>query len=347
MASPPVRASIGTACLLLLIAAVVPAACRRAAFGDAVRDSVPPAFARAAREAPRVAAQQQAGVRRPWPARVGRLLLVAAAAVGLFLALALLMEGRFIFFPSRDPDGAWEPLGASAEQCFFRTADGLKLHGWWYPGHGPGNPSERPVLLWCHGNAGNITHRASNFAMLAGRGLAVLLFDYRGYGLSEGKPSEPGLYLDVEAAYRYLVEDRGIAPHRIVCYGRSLGAAVALHAALGRDVAGVVLESPFASIPAMARLDPVLRPLAGLVRNRFDNLARIGRLDRPLLVIQAERDEVVPAEQGRAVFDAARSDKQLHVVAGARHNDVCETAGEDYWRVLTDFCIRCVKGRGG
>jgi fermentation-respiration switch protein FrsA (DUF1100 family) len=283
--------------------------------------------------------QGAAGPKR-WLRKAGRILAAVGLGAGLALVLVLALEDRFIFFPEPAPLDGWEPPGLGVERCFITTADGVRLHAWWHRG-GPDEAPRRTVLLWFHGNAGNISHRADNLRMLADRGLALLLVDYRGYGASEGKPSERELYLDGEAAYRYLVEERGIEPGRIVCFGRSLGAAVALHVALDAEVAGLIMESPFANIPAMARANPVLRLAAALARNRFDSLGRVGRLQVPLLIIHGERDRVVPIAQGRAIFEAAPEPKRFHVLEQAGHNDTYLAGGPDYWRAFTEFCAGC------
>ena len=178
--------------------------------------------------------------------------------------------------------------------------------------------------------------------MLVGRGFAVLLFDYRGYGRSEGSPSEGGLYLDAEAAYQYLVRDRGVEPDRIICFGRSLGAAVALHVAVRRQVAGLIMESAFASVPAVAARCFWVRPLVGLLRNRFNNAARIRGLKAPLLMVHGGDDKLVPIEHGKALFAAAPGAKQFFVVQGAGHNDTYVTGADEYLRTLREFADRCV-----
>jgi hypothetical protein len=279
---------------------------------------------------------------RAWLRKAVRLVAVAALTLAAACAVLLLFERRLVYHPKGKPVSEWAPAWLGIEEVTFRTRDGLRLYGWWHPGRGEGAPSARPVVLWCHGNAGNITHRADNLALLTQRGLAVLLFDYRGYGRSEGSPSEEGLYLDAEAAYAYLVGERGVEPQRIVVFGRSLGAAPALHVAIERPVAGLIMEGAFASVPAMAKHIVPLLPLGRLVRTKFDNLGRVRRLAVPLLTFHAERDELVPIEQGRAVFDAAPEPKEFHVVEGAGHNDTYEVGGEEYLRTLAEFCRRCV-----
>ncbi len=268
----------------------------------------------------------------------------AAACVAVFGALLLLLENRLVYHPTHGPDVAWDAERLGAEEVFFRTEDGLRLCGWWHDGGTRANADPVPVLLWCHGNAGNISHRAENLQMLTDRGLAALLFDYRGYGKSEGSPSEEGLYRDARAAHRYLVEERGVEPERIVCFGRSLGAAVALSTAVSRSVAGLVMEAAFENVPAMARkLFPVV-PVWGLTRNRFDNLERVEELNVPLLTIHGEKDRLVPPEQARSLFEAAPEPKEFYSVAGAGHDDTYAVGGERYLDRLELFCRRCVRG---
>ena len=189
----------------------------------------------------------------------------------------------------------------------------------------------------CHGNAGNVSHRLDRALLMQSRlGADVLLFDYRGYGASEGSPDEEGTYRDARAAWCWLVA-RGAAPERVVLFGESLGSAVALQLALEVDARALVLESPFASVPAMARAVYPFLPVWPFVRTRYDNAAKIGRLRMPLLVLHGERDEVVPFAQGRRVFDAAPEPKRFFTIPGAGHNDTYAAGGDLYWRVLGDF----------
>ncbi|MHC5034518.1 MAG: alpha/beta hydrolase, partial [Planctomycetota bacterium] len=246
----------------------------------------------------------------------------------------------FVFHPSRGPVASWAPPGLGIEECTLRTADGLELYAWWHPGEG--DPAQRPVLLWFHGNAGNITHRAEGLRAFAARGLAVLLLDYRGYGRSDGTPSEYGFYLDAEAAYRYLVEERGVAPERIICFGRSLGAAVALHLARRRRAAGLIMEGTFASVPELARRKFSLVPVWSLLRNRFDSLRLIRGAKLPILMVHGSEDRLAPIAQAKGVFDAATAPREFYVVEGAGHNDTEEIGGDEYFDTLSRFCYRCV-----
>jgi len=235
---------------------------------------------------------------------------------------------RAIYHPFKHPRGAWDLQGTlGAADVWLEAADGVRLHGWWMA------PAEaRLATLYLHGNAGNITHRAPQAGKITAAGSAVLLLDYRGYGRSQGRPTEKGLYQDAEAGYRHLLS-RGFRPERIVLHGESLGTAVAVDLAARLPCAGLILEAPFTSTREIAaRILPVLGPL---VMHSFDSRAKIAGVRAPLLVIHGDRDEVVPYELGRALFDAANPPKSFFTAAGHGHNDLPETAG--YGERLAEF----------
>jgi hypothetical protein len=263
----------------------------------------------------------------------GKAALRIAALVAIVAALMLLFERRLIYFPLREHDATPRGLGLAHEELALVAEDGVRLHGWFLPVAG-----SRLTLLVCHGNAGNVSHRLDRALLAQARlGADVLLFDYRGYGRSEGSPDEEGTYRDARAAWRWLVA-RGQRPGRIVIFGESLGAAVALQLALDTEGArALVLESPFASIPAMARAVYPFLPVWPLVRTRYDNLGKVRRLRAPVLVVHGERDDIVPFAQGRRVFDAAPEPKRFYAIPGAAHNDTYVVGGEAYWRVLREF----------
>jgi len=257
-----------------------------------------------------------------------RILVLLLLAGGVLL----LLEKHLIYFPMRAHDATPVGLGLAHEELALRTEDGVRLHGWFLPVEG-----SRLSLLVCHGNAGNVSHRLDRALLLQSRlKLDVLLFDYRGYGASEGSPYEEGTYRDARAAYRWLVA-RGIGPERVVLFGESLGSAVALQVAVEVEARALVLESPFASIPEMARAVYPFLPVWPFVRTRYDNVAKVGRLRMPLLVLHGDRDEVVPFTQGRRVFDAAPEPKTFFAIPGASHNDTYLVGGEAYWQALRAF----------
>ena len=291
--------------------------------------------------------------------------LIVAGGALFALVLARLVENSMIFFPARYPAGEWDPErpGVGAQEFSFRTADGLLLHGWWFatpsgadnatpsgadtaPSSGAANApeaeAEPPVLLWAHGNGGNLTDRAMHARALAQQGLEVFIFDYRGYGKSEGSPDEPGIYRDAEAAYAFLTGDRGVSPERIVLLGRSLGTAPAARLATRVPHAGTVLVSPLPSAKRMARRMFGGLPVDLLIRSRFPVLDWVAQRDTPLLVIHGDRDEVIPVSFGREVFEAAAEPKQFVLLPGAGHNDILMVSGHDYLDPLARFAKAAV-----
>jgi len=243
----------------------------------------------------------------------------------------LLFEENLIYFPSRELVTTPEALGLEVQEVFLFAADGIRIHGWFLPASSRRSPSY--TVLVCHGNAGNISGRLDRSLLLQGElGVDVFLFDYRGFGRSEGRPSEEGTYRDAIAAHRYLIEERGIAPERLILFGESLGAAVAIELSLRKAAAALVLEAPFSSILDMARVAyPFLLPLKSFFRTRYDNLEKIPAVTLPLLVFHGRRDPTVPFAQGEALFRAAREPKTLVAVEEAGHADAFLQGGDLYW----------------
>ncbi len=228
----------------------------------------------------------------------------------------MFLEESFIFFPSRYPDGDWNPQDLEFEDVHVQSADGTRLHGWYFPCDNP-----RAVVLFSHGNAGNLSHRAETAQVLRQRvGVSVMLYDYRGYGRSEGRPSEKGILADGRAARTWLANRAGLSPDEVVLMGRSLGGAVSVD--LAQDGArALVLESTFTSIPEVAALHYRWLPLRFLLRTRFDSLAKINSYRGPLLQSHGNADGLVPYAIGRRLFEAANEPKQFFTVEGGDHND--------------------------
>lgn len=246
------------------------------------------------------------------------------------LAYMSLMESRFLYFPIRELDATPADYGLESEELRLTASDGVALHGWWIRAGG-----RRAVLLF-HGNAGNVSHRLDRAKVFADRlGVDLFLVDYRGYGRSEGKPSEAGLYRDGLATYE-AARARGFEPERIVLMGESLGCAVAVEVALNRPAAGVALETPFLSVPALARRHYPFVPTL-LIRSRFDTESKIRGVAPPKLFLVAERDEIAPPAHGRKLFELAAPPKELFVIPGAGHNDTYVVGGEPYIGVWKRF----------
>lgn len=252
------------------------------------------------------------------------------------------LDQRFLYYPTAWQEGEWAAVsGLPIQDVQFRSADGVKLHGWLV--EAPGSPG---IVLWCHGNAANVINRLDQLARWHAGGISILIFDYRGYGRSQGRPSEPGLYRDAVAAYE-LVRERGWPPERIVLYGQSLGAAVAIELATQRPVAGVILEAPFPSVRAVVKLYYGALPLHWLLCARYDLVSRLARVQAPLLVAHGDSDRIISFRLGREVFDAARQPKEFYRVHGADHNDVYLVGGQAYLDRLVAFIRRVTAAAAG
>ena len=262
--------------------------------------------------------------------RAGTILLVVVAVLAASLGLLWAFQRRLIYLPSPGPVPPAATVLPGAEDVAFPTADGLRLNGWFVPP--VGNPAQRtsnpgPAVLVCNGNGGDRSMRAGLAAELARVGLAVLLFDYRGYGGNPGSPTEEGLADDARAALEYLAGRPEVDPGRVVYLGESLGAAVALRLAVERPPAALVLRSPFASLAEVGRRHYPVLPVSLLLRDRYDSAARVGRLTAPLLVVAGSRDQIVPVSHSRRLFAAAPEPKRLVVLDGVDHNDYDLHAG--------------------
>ncbi len=252
------------------------------------------------------------------------------------------MEEKFIFFPDSTVDVTPKDAGLSFDDIFFTTDDGVRLNGWFVPYRG-----SKITLLWFHGNAGNISHRVENIKLLHAKvNINVFIFDYRGYGRSAGTVSEEGTYKDATAALQYLRSRADVEPKGIIFFGRSLGAAVAADLAAREDCLALILETPFISIREMARAAFPLLPIGPLLRTRYDAVEKIAKLRAPLLVLHGDRDEVVPHEHGKKVFEAAPGTKEFYTIRGAHHNDTYIVGGEAYFRVWKNFIDRAASGQG-
>ena len=223
-------------------------------------------------------------------------------------------------------------MGLHHESIFFDAADGTKLHGWFFPLSG-----KSPVILFCHGNAGNISHRLHNIQELLKKGFQVFIFDYRGFGKSNGSPSREGVYLDGLAAYDYLRNRLGIPPNRIILFGRSLGAAVATEIAAKRKVNRLILESAFTSTKAMARTMPLFALLSPFLPAHYNNLKKIEHITIPKLIIHGNRDEIIPFTMGEQLFEAGPEPKAFYAIEGAGHNDTWVIGGKKYFETLKQF----------
>ena len=269
--------------------------------------------------------------------RAGTILLVAAAVLATSVGLLWAFQRRLIYLPSPGPVPPAASLLPGAEDVSFETADGLRLQGWFVPPAPVDTRTPAPAVLVCNGNGGDRSMRADLAAALTRLGLAVLLFDYRGYGGNPGSPTEEGLAADARAALAYLAGRPEVDPARVVYLGESLGAAVALRLATERPPAALVLRSPFASLVEVGRRHYPVLPVSLLLRDRYDSAELAGRLATPTLVVAGGRDRIVPASHSRRLFAAAPEPKRLVLLEGADHNDHELLAGPRLVDALRSF----------
>jgi len=226
-----------------------------------------------------------------------------------------MLEDSFIFFPTKYPDGDWEPSRLPNENVYFHAPGGPRLHAWFVPHAAP-----RAVVLFAHGNGGNLSHRADLLRVLHDRlKVSTLAFDYRGYGRSEGKPSEQGVMDDARSAAAWLVERTGVRQTDLILYGESLGGAVVVDLAAAKGARALVLENTFSNLTdTAAHHYPWLK---SLIRSRFDSTAKIKAYHGPLLQFHGDADTIIPIELGRRLFAAANEPKEFVMIKGADHND--------------------------
>jgi fermentation-respiration switch protein FrsA (DUF1100 family) len=267
--------------------------------------------------------------------RLAMFLLYLLVAYALLLVLVRLYEHRMIFFPDYPGrlEGDWHPRALAPEDVWLNAADGTRLHAWWIPG-----TNAKFTFLAFHGNASNIANRAPAYEFLRETPANVLAIEYRGYGHSEGQPSEAGFYLDAEAAYQYLVNTKKIDPKAIVSFGQSLGTAVATDLAAHHAVGGVILEAPFPSASRVAgKIFWFLPGLPFLVHSQFDTKSKLRRINVPLLVVHCTQDPVLPFAFGQEVYNAANSPKQFLRINGECHEESSLLAPVQYRSALREF----------
>jgi fermentation-respiration switch protein FrsA (DUF1100 family) len=262
------------------------------------------------------------------------IVVMAAAAYAVVLLALFVFQSRLVFFPdmpSRTVGPGPDSIGLAFEPVEIVTEDGVKLDAWYVPAQQP-----RGVVLFFHGNAGNISHRLDSLRIFNALNLDTLIFDYRGYGRSEGKVSEQGTYRDGEAAWRYLREKRGIAAAEIVLFGRSLGAAIAAYVASRHTPGALLLESGFVSVPDMAAALSPWMPARRLARIKYPTGEYLKAVSCPVLIVHGRDDEIIPFDQGRKLFERAREPKHFLELRGG-HNDGFLVSGRRYLDGLDSF----------
>ncbi len=272
-------------------------------------------------------------------------LLLAILCLALYLTACAYIwkqQERFIFMPQRIITSTPADYHLPFEEIYLSVngnqVSSENLHAWFIPADD--RPS-RGVLLYLHGSALNIGANIEHAQRFRNLGFSVFLLSYRGYGKSAGVfPSEESIYVDAETAWNYLITIRKFTPSSVFIYGHSLGGAVAIQLALNHpDTGGVIVEGTFTSIAEMARLHPQYRilPLDIIIKHRFDSIHKVGRLEVPVLYIHGTRDETVPYEMTRELFERTASSKRIKLILGGGHNNTAAVGGEEYLQAVRDF----------
>jgi len=262
-----------------------------------------------------------------------KLLLAGIACYAVLALVVYLMQARMLYLPdvpARSLDRTPAAIDADYADVAIETRDGILLHGWFVPGD-----SDR-VLLFFHGNAGNISHRLESVRQFLELGLSVLIIDYRGYGQSGGRTTERGIYRDAEAAWRYLTETRETSRGRIIVFGRSMGASAAAYLAARYRPLALIVESSFTSVPDIAAEYYPWLPVRWLSRLRHATEDFVRQAPCPVLVIHSRDDEIVPFRHGEAIFAAANEPRSFLELRGT-HNDAFLRDERNYLAGLRSF----------
>jgi hypothetical protein len=260
-----------------------------------------------------------------------RLIVVALLSCGSIVAIVYFFQDRLLYFPSSEEACTPAVADLAFEDVYFEAGDGTPLHGWYVPAR-----EARATLLFCHGNGGNISHRLDSILIFHRLGLNVFIFDYRGYGMSRGRPSEQGTEQDALAAWHWLAKEKQVNPEKLIIFGRSLGGAVAAGLANTRGAAGLVLESSFTSYCDIGREHYPWLPVRLLARYRYATIEEMNGLSMPVLIVHSINDELVPFGHGRALYAACAGQKYFLEISGG-HNDGFLLSGDTYVQGLDRF----------
>ena len=261
-------------------------------------------------------------------------IIILVAAYAVLCVAVFFLQGKLLYHPVRELEVDPSRVRLAFEDVRLVAEDGVELHGWYVPG--PGEGKARGTVLFCHGNGGNISHRLETVRLLHELGLAVFLFDYRGYGKSAGKPSEAGTRLDALAAWDWLAREKQVEPGEIILWGRSLGGAVAAKLASEHTPGVLILESTFTSVPDVgAKAYPGL-PIRLLSRYRYDTLGLLQEIQCPILVIHSREDKMVWYGFGARLFEQAPEPKRFLEISGG-HNSGFLLSGAVYTEGVDAF----------
>ncbi len=255
-------------------------------------------------------------------------LFVAYWGLGLMLYF---MQPTFLYRPVREVPYTPDELGLDFENVIFKSGDGLLLSGWYIPAE-----KAELTVLFCHGNGGNMFHRLDSINIFYNLGLNCFIFDYRGYGSSEGKPGEEGTYLDVMAAYKWLTEEKKVSPADIIIFGRSLGGSIAAQLAGKVEAGALIIESAFTSYVDIGRKFYPYMPVRWFARFSYKTIDYIRDVLCPVMIIHSRSDEIVPFEFGLELYEAANEPKEFVEIFGG-HNDSFLVSGEIYKNAWTNW----------
>jgi len=259
------------------------------------------------------------------------ILIGVIVAYSILLFLAFLFQDKMVYVPTRELYHTPKSIDLDFNDIRLITADGVNLSAWYIPA-----TNARGALLFCHGNAGNISHRLDSIRIFHELGLDVLIFDYRGYGQSEGSPSERGTYLDAQTAWDYLVKVRKKFPHKIILFGRSLGGAVATEMALRNNAGALIVESGFTSVPDLGTRYFPFFPVRLISRFEYSTINKVDKIDVPKLFIHSQDDEIIPYRHGKALYEKAVQPKEFLEIQGD-HNEGFLLSGKRYIEGLDNF----------
>jgi fermentation-respiration switch protein FrsA (DUF1100 family) len=273
-----------------------------------------------------------------WKRRVMIYFFLIPVVIILFVVWLAWNEPRFLYHPTREIEQTPDKLGLHYENINLTTSDGVNINGWFVPGENLAEDDQltRLTVLFFHGNAGNISHRLEKIAVFRDLGVDTFIIDYRGYGRSEGQPTEAGTYRDAQAAYEYLMQQRKLKSRSIVVYGESLGSAIAADLAIKVEVRGLVMEEGFTSTADVGQGMFPFFPVHWVVRNKYDTLSKLPRIHVPLLILHSRDDEVINFSHSQRLFAAANEPKQFIELHGG-HNDAFETSALTYRAALSKF----------
>lgn len=267
-----------------------------------------------------------------------RALLIAAIAAILFWTIALMiLENQFVYFPQKFPQGPYDRARSipNLTDCWITTEDGIRIHGWYAQAE-----HAKATFVISHGNGGNISYLYPLLRALQRHGYNTLMYDYRGYGRSEGSPDEEGIYKDCRAALDYARSLPGVDSSRMFLWGTSLGGAVSVEVATQRQVTGLILESTFTSAKDVAKeLYPFL-PVQFFLRTKLNSIEKIKTLRLPVLIIHGSDDTIIPRSFGYRLFEAANEPKEFYEIPGADHNDTFFVGGNEYLRRIDEFVVK-------